>query len=413
MAPQPQLIAAPNSFTSRIGDGLSRLYESPPSRGRIVPMEGLRGLAVLLVFFVHLYALLGSQLPVGSSLQRVGAILGTIGNSGVDLFFIMSGYLIYGALIRREVPYVTFMRRRVQRIFPTFLVVLFIYLCIGFVRPQYSKIPHDFASAAWYLVANVVLLPGVFNIEPIITVAWSLSFEFFFYLSVPLLVAFLFMRSWSRISRIVFFAVMSCGFLALPNAWVSGNHSRFLSFLAGIILYETAIASSSPTTQTKRVLLNIFSTCAALAGIFVNYLLQLGVFSPNVRAVYSILPLAIGFYCLSFAAFTSNGFLAQMFSWAPIRYLGNMSYSYYLIHGLVLNIFTVIATKLMHVSLLNFIPLALFGFLSTWIGATILFAFIEKPYSILTAGSKAAPAATATPAVRVTSAAASSSPSVD
>ena len=412
MAPQSKTLDLPKSLRDRIASKLTRLYESPPSRGRIVPMEGLRGLAVLLVFFVHLYALLGSQLQYGSVLQRTGEILGRIGNSGVDLFFIMSGYLIYGALIRREVAYVTFMRRRIQRIFPTFLVVLFTYLCISFLKPQYSKLPHGFASAALYLAANIALLPGVFNIEPIITVAWSLSFEFFFYLSVPLLVGFLAMRSWSRAARIAFFLVMLVGFIALPSSWISGNHTRFVSFLAGIILYETAKLSSS-ITVTKRILLDIGATFAALVGIVVSYFLQTASFSAAIRPVYSVSALALGFFCLSFASFTTEGFLAEAFSWAPIRFLGNMSYSYYLIHGLVLNVFTVLVMKLVHLTLWNFIPLAVLAFLSTWVGATILFAFIEKPYSILTAVPKSATPAISSPVLQNTSAAAASAASLD
>lgn len=396
------LIATPELFIASLTARMTRLYESQPSRGRIVPMEGLRGLAVLLVFFVHLYALLGSQLPQGSSLQSVGAILGKIGNSGVDLFFIVSGYLIYGALIRRQVPYLTFMRRRIQRIFPTFLIVLFVYLGIGFLKPQYSKLPHDLSSAAWYLVANVILLPGVFNIEPIITVAWSLSFEFFFYLSVPLLVGLLSMRSWSRASRIVFFVLMAVGFVALPSSLVTGNHTRFLSFITGIILYETSTISAPSTTQVKRFLLDLSATLAAVSGIFISYWIQTA--RGSARPIYSILPLAIGFYCLSLVSFTNKGFLASAFSWAPIRYLGNMSYSYYLIHGLVLNVFTVIALKLIHLTLFNFIPLASLGFICTWIGASVLYGFIEKPYSIITS----APT-NATYAVRANSAGAPSS----
>src|SRR5580704_9159217 len=72
-----------------------RLYEMPDSAGRIKSMEGLRGAAVALTFFVHYFTLASVCLTPASWGYRVGHFLGEIGHSGVDLFFLLSGYLIY------------------------------------------------------------------------------------------------------------------------------------------------------------------------------------------------------------------------------------------------------------------------------------------------------------------------------
>src|ERR1041385_8351645 len=119
---------------------LRAAYESDNDPSRLIPMEGLRGLAVLLVFFVHFHGLFGSYLAQGSTLFNVSRFGGLIGHSGVDLFFVISGYLIYGYLLRRPITYSRFMRRRVERIFPAFLCVFVIYLVLSVVFPSQNKI---------------------------------------------------------------------------------------------------------------------------------------------------------------------------------------------------------------------------------------------------------------------------------
>ncbi|WP_153067260.1 acyltransferase family protein, partial [Steroidobacter cummioxidans] len=86
-------------------------------------MEGLRGLAVLLVFLVHYESLLEPWIAADASLGVVAGALRIIGNSGVDLFFVLSGYLIYGSLLTRQQSFLHFFTRRLQRIYPAFTAV--------------------------------------------------------------------------------------------------------------------------------------------------------------------------------------------------------------------------------------------------------------------------------------------------
>ena len=84
---------------------LERLFEVSHGKGRqLRSMEGLRGLAVFLVFLVHYVTLAKPWLAPASFSTRVADGLHNIGNTGVDLFFVLSGYLIYGSLIRK--PYI-------------------------------------------------------------------------------------------------------------------------------------------------------------------------------------------------------------------------------------------------------------------------------------------------------------------
>lgn len=196
------------------------------------PMEGLRGFAVTLVFLVHYISLSGTETWIGDALH-------TIGNSGVDLFFVLSGYLIYGSLVRRPQRFASFMARRVERIYPAFAVVFALYLALSIALPQHSRIPAEGWSS--YLLANFMLLPGIFPIEPMITVAWSLSYEMFFYLLAPIVFAATALRERAQMTRVALvsmFAVAYAAYCALV-----GGHPRLLMFAAGILLYEAIQAN--------------------------------------------------------------------------------------------------------------------------------------------------------------------------
>ncbi len=215
-----------------------RIYELSADNTRLKSMEGLRGLAVMMVFFVHFHALFGDFARQSVMLWEPSHFLGIVGNTGVDLFFVLSGYLIYGALVRKSVGIIAFLRRRVTRIYPTFLAVFSLYIVLSFVFPESSKLTryHGFGRVI-YIVQNLLLLPGLFDIKPMITLAWTLSYEFFFYVSVALLIAGTRMWAWSPKIRAIFFAIVWCGYMLVCFS-VPKSHVRALMFVVGILLYE-------------------------------------------------------------------------------------------------------------------------------------------------------------------------------
>jgi len=309
-------------------------YEVEGGASRMIPMEGLRGLAVLLVFFVHYHALFGEYLVRGLWLRSISQFLGTIGNSGVDLFFVMSGYLIYGALIRREVGYFRFARRRVQRIYPTFLSVFVGYLVLSFAFPQQSKIPAGVVAGGLYVLQNLFLLPGIFRITPMISVAWSLSFEFFFYLTLPILIAACGMRRWTAQLRLAFFALLwGSGGIALLYRG-QAPQARMISFIAGIVLYEVISVEKIRVLIPKRGEMGVL--LLVLLSFFFFYTVHAPRSQSKMNAFLPVFSLGVSFFFLCLYSFKCNGVLSRAFSWTPFRYLGNMSYSYYLIHGLTL-----------------------------------------------------------------------------
>lgn len=167
----PQAVSVPGGAAA--APSLSGLL-----RRRIVELDGLRALAVLGVISFHY--------TVGTRLEVAAARLGW---AGVDLFFVLSGFLITGILLEmRQRPHYfrTFYTRRILRIFPAYYLLLVVYfICartLGGPQPwQFWTMHAAFLSStlgyfhSWNFPAPVFVYGGSI-------VLWSLSVEEMFYL---------------------------------------------------------------------------------------------------------------------------------------------------------------------------------------------------------------------------------------
>jgi len=290
-------------------------------------MEGLRGVAVLLVFLVH-YSTLSRDFRSDGWVNEALLLAHEVGNSGVDLFFVLSGYLIYGTLIERVQPFPAYMARRLRRLYPAFLVVMALYLVLFLVLPQLSKLPQGGWAAAWYVVQNLLLLPGIFPIQPIIEVAWSLSYELFYYLAMPLVIGVCALRLRSRRWRLWFFAIVMC--LGLLLAAQFGGPIRLSLFLAGVLLYEWL--RLKPTLRPR-------GHWAGLGWALVGLVMCLPMPGFDLQALRAA-GLSLGFGLVCWVGFAQpQAAASRWLCFRPLRWLGNMSYSYYLIHGVALHAF--------------------------------------------------------------------------
>ena len=151
-------------------------------------MEGLRGFAALLVFVAHYVGFVKPFMDRSTDFAAATIAVNPIGSSGVDLFFVLSGYLIYGSLLSRPQVFTQFMSRRITRIYPVFIVMFLIYVPLSFLFPSESKIPATAGEAIPFLLGNFFLLAGLFPITVMISVAWSLSYEMFYYAVIPAII---------------------------------------------------------------------------------------------------------------------------------------------------------------------------------------------------------------------------------
>jgi peptidoglycan/LPS O-acetylase OafA/YrhL len=330
-------------------------FEPSNMNGRILPMEGLRGLAILMVFICHFDVLIAQRLPLQAPIGRYLDIMGRVGEAGVDLFFVISGFLIYRMLLGKKVSYITFVNRRIRRIYPAFLVTLAIFVILSIIFPKASRLPARSSDVVSTLLLNVALLPGFVNIKPIVSVAWSLSYELYFYLAAPLLIRSTRFNKLSRRSRLTVLVVISVAFIAfsvcapmLTSAThlpLTRCHVRLVMFLCGMIVVEIISASNAFVSSVKGERIALISIVIGVICLSAAESMH-GTRSPRGDDVqfdaFRCVILSMILVPLCVMTLGEHGVLPCLFSLRPFRWFGNMSYSYYLVHTLPLNGLTIV-----------------------------------------------------------------------
>ena len=351
---------------------MQRAFElQDPQHARLLPMEGLRGLAVTLVFLQHYTVqsqLIGLQDGPAAWFSQ---IFRTYGNYGVELFFVLSGYLIYGTLVRNNPKFGRFIFRRAQRIYPAFLVVFSVALAIALVTRDTAKIPSDPWKSAALISANVLLLPGLFPIGRIVEVAWSLSYEMFFYFVTAAFVLGAKMHARPTSVRVGALSVITAVFLVASCGNIPNFPIRMMPFFAGMLLAE-GLGSGLPPWTGWVIPVTAFAASAMM------HLPPIGGEFAQTIAFFSLLTV-----CLS-----ERGAVSRAMSWTPLRWIGNMSYSYYLVHGFIVRLFMLAISKFLP----HGMPSLLFWILlptlyaTTLVSSSVLFIAIERPISLRPSG---------------------------
>ena len=171
---------------------LKPIAESGIAPRRVPSLDGLRGCAILLVLLYHTIF----STYTASKVMRVIYKMGSLSWSGVDLFFVLSGFLIGGILLdTRDSPrfFKTFYARRAYRILPLYGVIVFLYaLWLTWSRWTYGAWgdPSVHQVPLWaYLTFTQNLWTAHGGTETMVAgVTWSLAIEEQFYLTLPILV---------------------------------------------------------------------------------------------------------------------------------------------------------------------------------------------------------------------------------
>jgi peptidoglycan/LPS O-acetylase OafA/YrhL len=118
--------------------------------GWMPPLDGLRGLAILMVMLFHF----GTELNRNKLPQHALKIVAEVGWTGVDLFFVLSGFLITGILLdSREADnyFSSFYFRRVLRIFPVYYFsLLLVFFLFPILMPGYAQVSPPPNERIWY-----------------------------------------------------------------------------------------------------------------------------------------------------------------------------------------------------------------------------------------------------------------------
>lgn len=346
------------------------MFETPDRQGPAYrpDIDGLRAIAVLSIVLFHVDA---TWLPGGFV--------------GVDIFFVISGYLITGNLLKAMQPgtfsFTDFYRRRIKRIMPAMLFVTLISLVAG----QFILLPDDLNKLAESAIASALSAANVYFTyfldtsyfapetahQPLLHL-WSLGVEEQFYLIWPA-------------ALLALYKMKRRALLLLSITTVAA-----LSFLLAELLLSTAPMFAYYMLPTRAGQLLLGASCSVLAsqyslrGNAMQLLLQatgcalaaVSLFSLNEEIRYpglNALPITIGtaLLLLGGAGYTTS--IGKLLSWKPVSSIGLISYSMYLWHWPLL---AYSRYALGELSLTY--KLALITVLVCLSGVT--YAFIETPY---------------------------------
>ena len=305
------------------GSDASLPHPNPNLRPVAYPaLDGLRCYAALLVFLVHLlggllteyYRVPEAQLSALSPVPGI-AILTFLadGHHGVDIFFVISGFLM-ARIARPGMGWTRFVVRRVRRIYPAFLASLALTAAVYCSLYDWSFQWKDF-------LLNLVFFnswPG-HGIVAYNHVTWSLGYEFAFYLAVPLL-------AWCRplpVRAVVAGIAMLLAMFLLPGPLV-----RMSGLFAGFLLGCMSDRALCRVAAAVPVWLAVVAYCGlVLAKSFwpLDFVTFHRLLLPLIMVVLT---------CIVFG----NNLLNRVFASAALRKLGTWSYSIYLLHPVVISL---------------------------------------------------------------------------
>ena len=317
----------------------------PPHHvGRHIPaLDGIRGLAAALVMFWHF----GRVAPAGSGMG--GAVVAGVtqfGWAGVDLFFVLSGFLITGILVdTRDRPdfFRTFYKRRTLRIFPLYFafIALYLYVIIPLLGGESTDL---YPRQRWvwtYLVNFDIALHGWFSgVGSHANNLWSLAIEEQFYLVLPMLVFLLPRRKlWWVASACVVGALVArvaIAYLGYPTrvAYVL-TFTRVDGLGLGVLL---ALLARNGDVFRRLVPIARVTLVTALAVVIVDCL-RADRFSMDDWSTLLVAEpaLTIGFAAMLLLTVADNGSAVcrTLFESRTLRFLGLYSYGLYIWHPLM------------------------------------------------------------------------------
>jgi peptidoglycan/LPS O-acetylase OafA/YrhL len=327
-------------------------------------IDGLRAIAVLFVVFFH-----------GGLNEFPGGFV------GVDVFFVISGFLITGIILRDldagAFSFADFYVRRVKRIFPA----LFAMLTLSAIAGVFLLVPQDlqelgqslssalFFFANWRFYTQVGYFDGPAVEKPLLH-TWSLAVEEQYYLAWPLLL-FLVYRLVGRKRLPYLLPGLLCASLLASELILRGDAARafyLLPYRGWELLLGAWVAIVHPRTPTKWVasLLGATGLCAiAYAAVAFDS-------KTPFPGLNGLLPCG-GAALLILAGLRENLLSHRILGSAPFRFVGKISYSLYLIHWPIFSFARMSLDR--EVTQVECLAIIAFSF----VAATLSYKFIETP----------------------------------
>ena len=337
---------------------------APPMRQKIPQLDAVRGIAILIVLVHNLH---GFSSPPLSLVSNYGWM-------GVDLFFVLSGFLITGILLdskSSEDYFRNFYARRCLRIWPLYYSVLIVmFVILPLVRPQDTPELFQRASPWWsypLFLQNFLVPAPALAVGPL-GVSWSLAVEELFYLVWPCFVRFLSKERLLLVAWAVLLASPGLRLYFLTRHWIiySNPFCRLDGMMAGALL---AVLVRKTEFAPGRLLKLAWVLCLA------------GVPLAIAAAAYGLMWLAFSMAVMASAAFVylalfeGNSWFRAILATRFLLFTGTISYGLYMLHKIPDDAFKRLHWKEAH-------PLAAFwlAIAASYLLAIVSWNFLEKPF---------------------------------
>lgn len=310
---------------------------------RLKELDVLRGIAALNVVVFH-YT---SKFRLNFGHDYPAKFDWDIGKYGVELFFMISGFVIFMSL-QGKTTLEDFAYKRFSRLYPTY----WICVCLTFLIVNLSQDPKMESNSISVLLMNFTMIQGVFSIKSVDGAYWSLIPELFFYAFMGVLFQLKLLSKVRTIALVWLTLMISNSLFTLPFGAYFLNLQYGMFFLAGILFYKIKYNEGD---WHEHALIGL----CFLAGMVENPTLTcFGVF--------------LFIFCLFYLFVYGK---LEMLTWKPFVFLGYISYPLYLLHQ---NIGFVLMRKLgQYIS--NELLVIFIGIITMITIAWLVTRFLEKP----------------------------------
>jgi peptidoglycan/LPS O-acetylase OafA/YrhL len=363
--------------------------ENPILNNKLRGLDHLRSLAIIFVFMYH-YGALFPHPQWSNTISRFGW-------TGVDLFFVLSGYLIASQLFakiaqQKDIEFKVFFIKRFFRIVPAYLVVVALY----FLFPSFHE--REALAPLWKYLTFTQNLGLDIRTNGTFSHAWSLCVEEQFYLLLPLTLILLVKCNAIKKGFVVLPSLFITGILLRlyswyslvlpfanePNSWV--NWSKWIYYptycrldgllvgvsIAALFQFKTTIRDKVQRYGNHFLILSVVVLTGA-------YFLSKNMVSLN-TTIYGFPLIAIGYGLMVVGAVSPTSFIYNLNSKISTN-IAVLSYGIYLIHKFIIHITQAQFSKLNIEQDSNF--MFFICIITTVLGAILLNRIIERPFSSL------------------------------
>lgn len=363
---------------------------SPPSQRHIAALDGVRGLAILGVLLAHSVDMITWVLS-GTLQNRVNG-MAEVGTFGVDLFFVLSGFLITGILLDTKESshyFRNFYAKRFLRLFPVYYGYLLFTATImpAVIRLGHSSLSHYTGSWWWYLLYISNWKSGNGAHDPGLGQFWSLAVEEQFYLVWPSVVLLLSRRKLAIFCGllIAFAFTLRC---VLSDADVYWNVIYRLTVTRLDTLAFGALVALAMRSEIWKERVRRWTIPAGLGAFvcFFGIALYVQSFSWTEQLIQTVgaLAAAAGMAALvAYCAMWQRGILIRVLRSRFLRAYGRYSYGMYVYHGVVFTVCAIPELRLLRykpeLGLVVAAPMFLIAQVAVFCTAKLSWTYFESP----------------------------------